>query len=702
MSSQFPVTLAVRKTKQEQFKNNVLYVHPDLHFEDTDLALVDGRFLFVLRHDPAGPPGTAGLSLAQRESTGKTGLKCAIDVDLVDRKYIDRLSVLRLSVEMFNPTPCEIDANVLKLRIVEVYRDYPFNKGQRLYLEYFSAEGDPAILILSVTELATEGGEPYGILHEACELVLASASAKLSLTNSHGQLRSNLSFEQLGIGGLKKEFEVMFRRAFVQRFCEPGLIKSFGITHVKGIILYGPPGTGKTLIARQLGSLLNARPPKVVNGPEILNKYVGQSEENIRNLFKEAEEEFRQMRERSTLHIIIFDEIDAICKQRGSGGSAGVGDQVVNQLLSKLDGVEALDNILVIGMTNRLDMIDEALLRPGRFEIHLEISLPDAASRFEIFTIHTKKMSGNNFLDQSVDLKQLAALSKNYTGAEIAAVVRGAISFALERNAGLEEKLRMGGTEDPSGSLDAKLDLDGRADAQVPDIKVTMADMLAALDETRPAFGVDESEFTAFNKVFYETLATTSMESTSAEMLERLRRTNLYNTNSLLIYGPTGTGKTSMAVRAALRSTFPFVKLISPRHLVGLAEFEKINYIKNSFSDAYKSEEACVILDDIEGLIEFANIGPRFSNPILQALKIYIKRESTKKLFVFGTTSCPDVMQECGIFDAFDTAQMLPPVSHEDFQQLCQQNPAFGAVDYAEPLPIGKLLRLLPDADYQT
>lgn len=142
-------------------------------------------------------------------------------------------------------------------------------------------------------------------------------------------------------------------------------------------------------MARQIGQMLNAREPKIVNGPQILDKYVGESEANIRRLFADAEEEEKkvcqiinlikissyiiflfQSGSASGLHIIIFDEIDAICKARGSvGGNTGVHDTVVNQLLAKIDGVEQLNNILVIGMTNRRDMIDEALLRPGRLEV---------------------------------------------------------------------------------------------------------------------------------------------------------------------------------------------------------------------------------------------------------------------------------------------------------------------------------------------
>jgi vesicle-fusing ATPase len=148
------------------------------------------------------------------------------------------------------------------------------------------------------------------------------------------------------------------------------------------------------------------------------------------------------------LHIIIFDELDAICKQRGStGGGTGVGDSVVNQLLSKvsflspeysaddqMDGVDQLNNVLIIGMTNRMDMIDEALLRPGRLEVHIEISLPDEAGRLQILNIHTNKMRTNGVMAGDVDIAELAAVTKNFSGAEIGGLVKSATSFAFNRH----------------------------------------------------------------------------------------------------------------------------------------------------------------------------------------------------------------------------------------------------------------------------
>merc|ERR1719440_99364 len=233
---------------------------------------------------------------------------------------------------------------------------------------------------------------------------------------------SDFDFAKLGIGGLARQFEGIFRRAFASRLFPPHIVSELGIPHVRGMLLFGPPGCGKTLIARQIGKVLNAREPKIVNGPEVLDKYVGGSEEKIRALFADAEEEQANAGDESMLHIVIFDEIDAICKSRGSvSNSTGVNDSIVNQLLSKIDGVDSLNNILVIGMTNRKDMIDDAVLRPGRLEVHIEIGLPDEPGRLQILQIKTASMREHNRLakDAEARMPELAARTKNFSGAEI-------------------------------------------------------------------------------------------------------------------------------------------------------------------------------------------------------------------------------------------------------------------------------------------
>ena len=134
-----------------------------------------------------------------------------------------------------------------------------------------------------------------------------------------------MNFQELGIGGLDAEFNEIFRRAFNTRRYPQSVIEKYGIKHVKGMLLYGPPGTGKTLIAKKISEALNCDSPKVVNGPEIFNSYVGKSEEKIRELFAEAEAEYKEKGEESGLHVIIFDEIDAICRKRGAGGGSSTG-----------------------------------------------------------------------------------------------------------------------------------------------------------------------------------------------------------------------------------------------------------------------------------------------------------------------------------------------------------------------------------------
>lgn len=675
-------SLSIIKTTPAQSKINLVYINPSISHNDTDFILLDFTYLFAFDTDPNVPKGSIAFNKIQREYLNKTLNSDTIDCDFIDRKYIEKINVIKFNIEIINITNVEIDSNTFKDTIKGIYEFFPFNNSQKLYL---TTDLHPDIIfILTVTELICETKQPYGILMDSTEISLTSVSSRVNIINNMSDnmlLDPNFSFEHLGIGGLKKEFEQMFRRAFVQRLFDPSVMKKMGIPHVKGIMLYGPPGTGKTLIARKLGSLLNARPPKIVNGPEILNKYVGQSEENIRNLFKEAEDEWKSKKEDSKLHIIIFDEIDAICKKRGSGGPSSVGDQVVNQLLSKIDGVEALDNILVIGMTNRLDLIDEALLRPGRFEIHLEISLPDESSRLEIFQIHTKQMSGNNYLDKEIDFPQLAKLSKNYTGAEISAVVRGASSFALERKVKSEEGNKLVTNED---------------------ILVTMDDMLRALNEITPSFGVNESEFEMFNKVFYETDNITAAVNIGKTYISTLRNTNLYNTNSLLLYGDNGSGKTTLSVRIALQSSFPLVRIISPLQMVGMNENEKVNFIKERVLETRKSEEAIVIFDDIEGLIEYVGIGPRFSNSILQAIKIFTKAEDKNKLFVLGTTSEPEVIKDLGIFDCFSQSFHIKNICKDDYERLCEQNSEFKSINFEKELPLKKLMAELSHPDTST
>lgn len=238
--------------------------------------------------------------------------------------------------------------------------------------------------------------------------------------------KKSIDIKDLGIGGLTDEFLTIFRKVFASRLLANNIKEELGINHVRGVLLYGPPGCGKTALARQLGKLLNCIEPKIVNGPSLLNKYVGESEENTRKLFADAIAD-KKKGNNNNLHLIICDEFDAIGKKRGSvSSSTGVSEQVVNTFLTMIDGVNSLDNILLICMTNRKDMIDEALLRYGRLEVHIEIKLPTKEGRVEILNIHTNKMKLSNRFDENIDLIEIANNTQNYSGAELEGLVRTA------------------------------------------------------------------------------------------------------------------------------------------------------------------------------------------------------------------------------------------------------------------------------------
>lgn len=459
------------------------------------------------------------------------------------------------------------------------------------------------------------------------------ADPKITLIGSdQPTVVKSFNLDDLGIGGLGKEFEQIFRRAFISRTLPMKTLKKLNIKHVKGVLLYGPPGTGKTLIARQIGKVLNCVTPKIVNGPELLNKFVGGSEENVRKLFEDAEKEYSVMGESSRLHLIIFDEFDALCRQRGSSrDSTGVNDNVVTQLLSKIDGVNPLNNVLLIGMTNRIDLIDDAILRPGRFEVHVEIGLPDLAGRFEILNIHTKSLVGA--LADDVNLNEIAKMTTNYSGAELEGVVRDALTIAINNN---PEK----------------------------DPVIFQKDLFMAINEVKPAFGTDD-------------------DINDGPLIEYCPEWVLFNTlcqkkvsanGSLLLYGPHGSGRSSLARSLARSTNAPFTKVLTPYKMIGMSESQKINLLTKTFSDAAKSIKSCIVLDDIERLIEYSSVGPRFSNALLQTLMVLIRQKPDygHTLVVIGTTA-EKTIELVKFFDDITAIPLVP----EDYWEVVGENYTF-------------------------
>ena len=221
------------------------------------------------------------------------------------------------------------------------------------------------------------------------------------------------------VGGLE-DVKQRLREAVEWPLKHPDYFDGMGIQPVKGILLYGPPGTGKTLLAKVVATESEANFISV-KGPEILNKWVGESERAIRDIFRKARQ--------SAPCVIFFDELDAIAPVRGQSFDSGVTERIVNQLLSEMDGISPLKNILVIGATNRADILDPALLRPGRFDQVVYVPPPDEKARLQILKIHSKKVP----LGEDVSLEKVAALTEGYSGADLYALVRQAAIIRLRK-----------------------------------------------------------------------------------------------------------------------------------------------------------------------------------------------------------------------------------------------------------------------------
>ncbi|EFX83079.1 hypothetical protein DAPPUDRAFT_240595 [Daphnia pulex] len=444
----------------------------------------------------------------------------------------------------------------------------------------------------------------------------------------------------MGVGGLDTEFSAIFRRAFASRVFPPEIVE-----HIGNMSLFM---NRKTLMARQIGKMLNTREPKIVNGPEILNKYVGESEANVRRLFAEAEEDEKRLGPNSGLHIIIFDEIDAICKSRGSvAGASGVNDTVLTQLLAKIDGVGQLNNILVIGMTNRRDLIDEALLRPGRMEVQMEIGLPSETGRVQILLIHTARMRENKKMAADVDLQELAVLTKNFSGAEIEGLVRAAQSTALSRFIKASNKVEI----DPEAGEKLMIDRGHFLHALENDIK--------------PAFGTSSEALELYIErgIIHWGEPVRSLLEKGVILTQKAR--SGFGLVSVLLEGPPNAGKTALAAQLAKNSDFPFIKICSPDDMIGFSESAKVLRIRRFFDDAYRSELSCILVDDIERLLDYGAIGPRYSNLVLQALLGLLKKKPPKgrKLLVICTTSRRQVLKELEMLSIFTKILRVPNIS---------------------------------------
>ncbi len=274
---------------------------------------------------------------------------------------------------------------------------------------------------------------------------VVSVAGKPGVAGKRGSRRSGPKVSYGDIGGLGRT--VARVREMIElplRF--PEAFERLGIDPPRGVLLYGPPGCGKTLLARAVAHESGVNFISV-KGPELLSKWVGESEKGIREVYKKARQ--------AAPCIVFLDEIDALAPQRGDGGGNHVTERVVSQLLTELDGIEELRGVVTLATTNRPDILDSALLRPGRFDLQIEIGLPDAATRRAILAIHT----GRQPLADDVDLDALTARTENCMGAELAGICREAGMEAIRR-------------------LIAR---DGAANLDMSQLKVTQSDLYAGL-----------------------------------------------------------------------------------------------------------------------------------------------------------------------------------------------------------------------------
>ncbi|MGZ0745931.1 AAA family ATPase [Haloparvum sp. AD34] len=378
-----------------------------------------------------------------------------------------------------------------------------------------------------------------------------------------GGQRQGATYED--IGGLDDELDVV-RETIALPLSEPEVFSRLGVEPPKGVLLYGPPGTGKTLIARAVANEVDAT-FITVDGPEITSKYKGESEERLREIFEHAAEEAPS--------IVFFDEIDSIAGERDDGGD--LENRVVGQLLSLMDGLDARGDVIVIGATNRVDTLDPALRRGGRFDREIEIGVPGEDGRRQILDVHTRRMP----LADDVDLDRLAARTHGFVGADLESLTQEAAMKALRR------------AREDDGDLTA--------------VTVTRDDFEHAIAVVEPSAmreHVAETTSTTFEEVGGLDDAKHKLQRAVSWPLSYgplFEAANADPPTGILLHGPPGTGKTLLARAIAGESDVNFIKVAGPELLDRyVGESEKA--VREVFERARQAAPTIVFLDEIDAI----------------------------------------------------------------------------------------------------
>lgn len=453
--------------------------------------------------------------------------------------------------------PAELERPEFAALIKDSLIGRPLTAGQRVPLFVASLTGDQSL------------GEVRDVHPEGC--VVLTAATELELTG--GRVGDDVGVTYDRIGGLRQEIEKI-REAVEYPLRRPEVFHRLGIVPPRGVLLHGPPGTGKTLIARALAHEIGAS-VHTIQGPEIISHWYGGAEHNLRQIFDAARAEAPA--------VILIDEIDSIAPRRDQ--SAGeVEHRVVATLLTLMDGLAALKDVVVIGTTNRLNAIDSALRRPGRFEHEIHIGVPDTSSRAEILTVHTRRMP----LAGDVSVMTLAERTHGFVGADLAALCRQAAYQALRRSTG-------GATGDIESDA-------------VTGLTVGREDFERALVQTKPS---------AMREVLVEIPRDASWEKVGgAEDVKRLLMENVVYAitrrdsflavgitpaKGILMHGPPGTGKTLLAKVAARESRANFIAVRGPE-LRSKWFGESEERVRAVFTKAREVAPCIVFLDEIDAV----------------------------------------------------------------------------------------------------
>lgn len=426
------------------------------------------------------------------------------------------------------------------------------------------------------------------------------------ISNVYNNFDLSSSNFNLQLGGLKNEIDFIIKNVLTTFLLKKNTIEKLDIKHSKGILIHGLSGCGKTLLAKEIVKILNIDNVQYVNSPEILDKYIGGTEKKIREIFMNIKENEK--------NIIILDEFDSIASVRKNNYENN--DNIVNQLLTLIDGLNEYSNILVIAITNRFDIIDKSLLRAGRFEIQIEIGLPDKKARHEILNIHAKKYFENNLIDQTVDLEKIANMTNNYTGAELRLLIQRSYVHSIYNNV-----------------MDKNLtEIDEKS-------KIKNSDILYVLNESKSLYS-NESKSLYLNPNNFE-------DTTIPNILTNYNDDNDSINNSIKIFINNNINKYVLLLKSKNNNSFDisikniiksgifdYYYFITNSDMINYTNNEKINYIKDIFNIAKYNKKAMIIIDKLENIVEYNYNNKEFSNYILNNLKSIIEKEYNNNIFI--------------------------------------------------------------------